>query len=121
MRFDPRAGVTDLRQDETGRRRRGRIGQESVLCDHGPVLDLSAAGMRIACRRVPRGDFTTRIHGLGIQLTVRCRVAWSKKAGFFRREVGIEFVDMNPKTAEQITRLGMINRDRCLVAHRDAG
>jgi hypothetical protein len=112
MHFDPRAGITKADVDN-GRRRRGRLGQEAVISDIGSVIDLSCGGMRVKNAKIPKGEeFPIRIMGLGVDLTVRGRLAWIRKRGMFSKEAGIEFVDVTPEMARQITALGMNNRRR---------
>lgn len=114
MRLNPQAGVTEVRT-ESGRRRRGRVGQEAVICNLGPVSDLSTAGMRVKCHRVPKGEFVAHLVGLGGEVNVRGRVAWVKRCGLFRKECGIQFMDVTPELARQITALGMTNRNRLTI------
>jgi len=114
MRLNPQAGITEVRA-ESGRRRRWRVGQEAVLCNIGTVADLSTAGMRVRCRRVPKGEFTAHLVGLGGEVTVKGRVAWVKRYGLFRKECGVQFLDVTPELARQITALGMTNRNRLTI------
>lgn len=71
--------------------------------------------MRLVCRRVPREEFSTRIRGLGADLTVRGRVIWSRKIGFSKSEVGIEFIEVAPELAQQLTTMAMNDRFRRAV------
>jgi hypothetical protein len=112
MRFDPRANVTQSTPRSDGRRRAGRLGQESVVCDRGVVLDLSSGGMRIRCSRVPKQPFETRIQGLGMQVKVRVQVAWFRRIGLFKHEVGLRFFDIDDHTRSQLTQLAMACRMR---------
>ena len=111
MQIDPQAGVTDL-PEQSDVRRQGRLGQEAVVCDLGVVLDLSTAGMRLRCSRVPKKDFTTKLVGLGSEVTVKGKVVWSKRAGLFKKLCGIEFVGLTDQDRDKITRMGMTNRKR---------
>ena len=115
MRFDPRAGLTRMSQRGSGRRRHGRLEQEAVACGLGSVVDLSASGMRVIGRRVPQGQFTTWIRGLGVETTVNARAAWSKRIGLFRYEIGVQFANVTPETAKQLAALAMNNRLRRAV------
>lgn len=111
MQIDPQAGVTDL-NDKHDVRRQGRLGQEAVVCDLGVVLDLSTAGMRLRCSKIPKDEFTTKLIGLGSEVTVKGRVVWNKRAGLFKKLCGIEFVDLTDQDRDKITRMGMTNRKR---------
>jgi hypothetical protein len=114
MRFDPKAGVTD--SDQRGgddcRRRTGRLHQEAVTSNIGKVLDLSATGMRVLCRRKLEGRTAVSIRGLGAQIAVFGRVAWVKKRGMMKYETGIEFVDVPPDVCRQLSGLALTNRER---------
>ena len=109
MRFDPQAGIFK-NSDTLNRRRAGRFELEDVKCDLGPVLDLSSGGMRIRCRQAPRGIFPVRVCGLGGELVVRARVAWVKRNGLFKREVGLQFVDVTPDVARHLAQMAMSSR-----------
>jgi len=112
MRFDPQAGVTRPIPDAATRRQRGRIEQESLTSNLGPVLDVSASGVRILARRVPKGEVTVELIGLGGRFEHRGRVVWSKRIGLFKHEIGIEFEDITPEMSQQLTRLATDNRFR---------
>ncbi|NNF43762.1 MAG: PilZ domain-containing protein [Phycisphaerales bacterium] len=104
--------MTNLAEPTTGRRRRGRLSQEAVICDRGQVVDLSSTGMRLRCSRVPKGIFETTLRGLGSEVSLKCKVVWTRRAGLFKKLCGIEFIDLDDGDAQRITRMGMINRDR---------
>ncbi len=114
MRLNPQAGITEIRT-ESGRRRRGRVGQEAVICNIGMVSDLSTSGMRVRCRRVPKGEFIAHIVGLGTEVKIKGRVVWVRRYGLFRKECGVQFVDVTPELARQVTALGMTNRNRLSI------
>jgi len=116
MRFDPQAGVTDLKETNIGRRRHGRLEQEAVRCSLGHVVELSASGMKIRCRKVRRDVVDVHIWGLGSELTVKGRIVWSKRIGFFKHEAGVQFLDMTPELVRKVTTMGMTNRDRRAIA-----
>ena len=78
MRLNPQAGITNLKT-ESGRRRRGRVGQEAVICNIGAVMDLSTAGMRVRCSKIPKGEFIAHLTGLGMEIKVKARIAWVKE------------------------------------------
>lgn len=109
MRFDPKAGVYQ-KADIVNRRRAGRFELEDVTCDLGPVLDLSAGGMRIRCRHVPDGIFPVRVKGLGGEVVVKAQVAWVKRESLFKREVGLQFVEVTPDMARSLSQMAMSSR-----------
>ena len=115
MRFDPQAGLTGLTPGGKQRRRHGRLEQEAVTCDLGTVLDLSASGMRIGSRRVPKGDFVVCIRGYDIAVVVTGRLAWQKKVGLFRHELGVEFIDLTEEMSRQLNSLAMNHRQRRVI------
>ena len=112
MRFDPQAGVTRPIPDAATRRRRGRIEQEGLVSNFGPVLDVSAGGVRILARKVPKGQVTVELIGLGGCFTLRGRVVWSQRIGLLKHDIGIEFDDVTPEMARHLTRLATDNRLR---------
>ena len=109
MRFDPQAGIY-RNADVVNRRRAGRFELEDVTCDLGPVLDLSSGGMRVRCRQAPSGIFPVRLCGLGGELVVRAQVAWVKRNGLFKREVGLQFLDVTPDIARHLSQMAMSSR-----------
>jgi hypothetical protein len=112
MRFDPQLGVTNLVNDSNGRRRHGRLEQESLVCDLGPILDLSATGMRIIARRLPKREFEAEIYGIGVRLHIRGEVRWSKRIGLMRFELGIRFIEPSCELTKQLTELALAHRRR---------
>ncbi|MCP3904393.1 MAG: PilZ domain-containing protein [Planctomycetes bacterium] len=112
MQFDPRANVTNLTDSSNGRRRFGRVPLEAVQSDLGKVLELSANGMRVKARKLPKGTFTVRIYGLGMELEVKGHVVWQRRSGVMSRIAGVEFLEVSPTVSRQLTTLGMNNRDQ---------
>jgi hypothetical protein len=113
MRFDPQLGLTRLKTLGNGRRRCGRLEQEMLECDLGPVHNLSVGGMRITCRRPPDDEpLTTTIRGLGEPITLRGRVKWTKRIGWRKIEAGIEFIDVTPDLARRLTAIATDHRLR---------
>ena len=112
MRFDPQAGVTRPISNAATRRQRGRIEQESLMSNLGPVLDVSASGVRILARRVPKGEVSVQLIGLGGRFELRGRVIWSHRIGLRKHEIGIEFDDITPEMSRHLTRLATDNRLR---------
>jgi hypothetical protein len=96
-----------------GRRRSGRLEQEMLYCEYGKVLDLSAGGMRIVCRRVPpAGQLVIALHGIDETFKVKARVAWKKRIGLLKHEVGFQFLDVSPQLSRKLTNLATTCRMR---------
>jgi hypothetical protein len=81
------------RGNAKGKRAFTRRPQASLESSLGPVLDLSAGGMRIIAKRELKGVVDVSLNGGGIDQTVRARVIWTKKISFRVYEVGLAFVD----------------------------
>jgi len=98
------------------KRRPGRVQCIGLNCSLGKVLDLSATGMRLACRarRALRVGETVQValtYGES-RLVTEARVAWVVRAGFRKRQMGMEFVDLtDTETAKlrDIARMSMAN------------
>jgi hypothetical protein len=76
-----------------GRRADHRYPQSALESNFGPVLDLSAGGMRIISNRALSGTVTVSLIGKGIDQTLRARVVWSRKISFRVYEIALQFVD----------------------------
>jgi hypothetical protein len=113
--FLPQAGLTKVLGAVSNRRAAGRLHQEAVTCTVGTVVNLSAGGMQVVCCWVPRGEFPTTIRGLGMELEVLCRVAWTRRRGLLKREVGLEFVDVADDVARKLSQLAMTNRMKTVM------
>ena len=83
-----------------------------MICNLGKVCELSANGMRIRARKLPRGILMIHLRGLGQELSVKGHVVWSRRKGLFMREAGIEFLEVTPTLSRQLTALGLTNRDQ---------
>ena len=85
------------------RRRTTRMACEHASCNLGEIIDLSATGARIRCRRFFRpveGKPTTLTVGIpGAEpLCIPCVVCWARKPGRFW-EAGIAFHALSPREA----------------------
>lgn len=85
---------------------------ESIACNLGPVLNLSATGMRVLCWKTPKNPVTIELVGCETHLTVQGEVAWIQKVGLFRRVVGIHFVGLTEEQTRQLTSMAMVNTVR---------
>jgi hypothetical protein len=111
MRFDPQAGIVKPKSAPT-RRRHGRLPQETLKCNVGEILDLSAGGMRVLTRRVPAEAVKVRIEGYEFPGELIAEVAWTKRLSMFKREVGFRFLSISPEVAQVLTSIAAVNRFR---------
>ena len=90
-------------------RRAGRVRMEMVSSTLGDVLDLSATGMRIRCARKPDcsagSELDVELEGLDGSFQVHAKVAWVKRTGLRKHEVGLEFVDPDTEVRKQLAGL----------------
>ncbi len=91
------------------KRRHGRVRCQGIMCSFGEIMDLSASGMRVETAiRPPNANqvihVTVQTHEG--PLAVAASVVWSRKTGFFKREIGLRFVDLLPGAAVALSRLG---------------
>jgi hypothetical protein len=96
-------------QSSAGVRRTGRKRCHTLVCEFGEIVDLSADGMRIRQRggaRVKQNDqIVISISFMSNEVQLKARVIWSRKTGFRRREIGLQFVELAPQvksTLEEI-------------------
>lgn len=73
----------------------------------GKVIDLSASGMRLQTgEKLPQNELISfTLQGLDGPLPLCGRVVWSKRSGFFKREVGIRFERLQDSTIAALRRL----------------
>ncbi|MCH8151795.1 MAG: PilZ domain-containing protein [Planctomycetes bacterium] len=112
MQFNPQTSLTRFIGRREGRRVPGRLPQESLQCDLGPVLDMSSGGMRVLCTRPYEGEVQIHVEGYDVVLTIQARVAWIQKLGFRRFEIGLAFLDIDEDVAQMLTRISTIHRER---------
>lgn len=80
-------------------RSRGRMRCNNVETTLGPVLDFSATGMRVLSKRRVRHETEGEPIQIGLisafeMVRLKVVVRWSRKLGWRRHEVGLEFVDV---------------------------
>ncbi|MCP3903868.1 MAG: PilZ domain-containing protein [Planctomycetes bacterium] len=101
----------NVRSDEShehpgsNHRRFGRIRPGGVKCNLGKILDLSASGVRLKCKRPITGDQVVEIRGVDQSIRVLGRVVWGKKVGFRAYEIGLHFLDIPDEAAALIRRI----------------
>jgi anti-sigma B factor antagonist len=84
------------------RRKFKRFCPESLTCDRGEIVDISAGGMKIRSRRRLRRRVKLRLRSDTIELPLVARVAWSRRLGFRRYEIGLSFVDLTTHDAREL-------------------
>jgi hypothetical protein len=95
--------------ETTNHRKHGRVRCQGIFCSFGEILDMSASGMRVlSAIRPPPPDqiVTVTIQTLEGPVSVEARVIWSRKTGFFKREMGMRFIDLLPSAASALSRVG---------------
>ncbi len=103
---------------DANRRVQGRLPQELLQSNLGPVLDLSMGGMRVRCSRPPKGEIDVDLMGLQEPVRLRAAVMWSRRRGLRKFEVGLKFVDISPDVARQLTDLSLNHSLRKLLPTR---
>lgn len=94
------------------RRASGRLRQEALDCNLGAVLDLSLGGMRVLCNRPPKGEIDVELMGSEVKLRLRGEVVWTRRVGFRKYEVGLNFLRVPAETIKQLTRISLNHRVR---------
>lgn len=115
MRFIPQLG--QFREDappET-RRKFGRLPQETLMSNIGLVLDISAGGMCVICRWVPRGRVRVILYGYRMPEVLVAEVTWRKRVGFFKYEVGLCFHNVSADMSQRLTAIAGCNRQRRMI------
>ncbi|MEE8238119.1 MAG: PilZ domain-containing protein [Gammaproteobacteria bacterium] len=112
MQFNPTVRLSRFIGTREGRRIPGRLPQEQLICSLGPVLDLSPGGMRVLCTRPRLGTTDIDIRGGDYSLKLRTKVAWSRRLGFRRHEIGLTFLDVDEELATVLSRISSDHRAR---------
>ncbi len=93
-----------------GRRAHGRIHQQALLSTLGPVLDLSAGGMRLLSTKRIDGEHDVMVLSGSGSVEVRARTCWCRRLGLFRFEVGMAFVGVPPQAARTLAAIAVSHR-----------
>ena len=115
MQFNPSLRLSRFVGPRDGRRIPGRVAQEWLVSDLGPVLDLSPGGMRVLATRCRVGKLDVRLRGGDVSLTLRTNVAWSRRLGFRRHELGLAFIDVDENVAGILARIAADHRARQVI------
>jgi hypothetical protein len=117
MRFDPQAGVTKAPSTNSTRRRGTRFEQDTLQSSLGPVLDISASGVRVKCSRPPTGTIDLEIFDTSEVIVIRSEVVWTKRVGLFKHQAGLRFGQMEASVQQRLARLATDNRYRYGMDH----
>lgn len=109
--FNPIRGMKKP-SDLSERRSPGRVPQEALICDLGPVLDLSSGGMRILSKRPLKDLVKAKVWAFDFCMTLDTRVAWSNRLGFRRHEIGLEFINVDEPVSKILGRISALHRMR---------
>jgi PilZ domain-containing protein len=102
------------------RRRHGRLRCEETTCCVGPVVDLSASGMRVQRRGRPvlevGDELKVRVHVYGDDpaITLTARVVWIKRSGFRQHVYGMEFAGLSDEQKRQLSELARVVTDQAV-------
>ena len=102
--------VTLVKPSETSddRRAHARLQQEALTCNLGEVIDLSLGGMQVRCTRAVKDKLVeVQLTYEGETMKVQAEVVRSNKVGFRKHELGLRFLDVDPETAKQLTRVSL--------------
>jgi len=108
MTQKPRSNPTNPRQPRgVESRRYGRLKDPGVRCSLGPVIDLSAGGVRVLSKHRLKGRVDAVFDtGNGPRLGVRAKIAWCRRMGFRSYLVGLQFEDLPLSSAKRLLRQG---------------
>ena len=115
MQFNQSLRLSRFVGPRDGRRIPGRVAQELLVSDLGPVLDLSPGGMRVLATRPHVGKLDVRIRAGDVSLTLRSNVAWSRRLGFRRHELGLAFIDVDENAAGILATIAADHRARQVI------
>lgn len=97
------------RRSRTERRKSGRLNQETVACNLGSVINLSAGGMGLLSRRRLNGTLSIELWDTHRGLRLRGKVAWCRRIGFRKHEVGVKFLNITPDIASDLSAIAIEN------------
>ncbi|MCH8164125.1 MAG: PAS domain-containing protein [Planctomycetes bacterium] len=109
-----------VRQDSpqparTARPSKPRLPQEMLKCNFGEVVELGAEEMRVNCTKDLKGTVKVELLELDQPLKLQAEVAWSKRLGPRRFDVGLRFINVTPQQSRQIMEVAMEHRRRMVL------
>ncbi len=115
MQFNPTMRLSRFLGSRDGRRIPGRLPQEQLVSSLGPVLDLSAGGMRVLSTRPLLGTKDIGLRGGDFSVKLSTKVAWSRRLGFRRHEIGLTFLDVDEELGTMLSRISSDHRSRSSI------
>ena len=97
------------RRSRAERRGSGRLNQETVACNLGSVINLSAGGLKLLSHRRLNGILSLELWDTRRGLKLRGKVVWCKRIGFRKHEVGVQFLDITPDIAGDLVAMAIDN------------
>ena len=97
-----RAGAARLRP-LADRRRFGRFKGTRLGCNHGKVMDLSGGGMRLRCSTRLSSTLEVQLWTPKRRMTLQAKVAWVRRIGFRKYEIGLQFLDLTPEMRQNLS------------------
>ena len=94
----------------SNRRSAGRVLQQGVACDLGPVLDISAGGMRILSTRSRKGRVQISLMSSESKMSLVAQAVWSVRIGFRRHLIGLQFQDLDDAAQQRLASIAMRHR-----------
>ena len=104
-----RGGINRQRH-RTERRESGRFNEETVACNLGSVMNLSAGGLRLLSHRRLNGILSLELWDTHRGLRLCGKVAWCRRIGFRKHEIGVEFLNVTPEIAGDLATIAIDNR-----------
>ncbi|MCZ6494349.1 MAG: hypothetical protein O6933_09745 [Planctomycetota bacterium] len=109
-----------VRQDSpqparTARPGKPRLPQEMLKCNFGEVVELGAEELRVNCTKDLKGTVKVELLELDQPLKLQAEVAWSKRLGPRRFDVGLRFINVTPQQSRQIMEVAMEHRRRMVL------
>ncbi len=68
--------------------------------------------MRVQCNRPPKGEIDVELIGSDVKLRLRAQVVWTRRVGFRKYEVGLNFLRLPEDAIKQLTRISLNHRVR---------
>ncbi|MCH8259691.1 MAG: PilZ domain-containing protein [Planctomycetes bacterium] len=78
------------------------------------MLDITSAGMRVICRRIPKNEVEFDLNTAVDPLPVQAKVVWTKRLGFRKHEVGLHFIQSSPELDNLIRCCSTLDGKVCL-------